>query len=659
MNLLSIRLARLVLGTMALLGLFLTQVAAQNISRSHLHTHPTLPEPERLARHNLVVQWQAQLPTFNMKDAIHDIHVLGTSEWQDREQLLVQLKSGTVALFDAESGKQLWLARTDYSYEVVWPVTWNRHSVFCQSKNVLYAFERESGRLQFKQQIPDIQSAPPVASDIHMFISDERGYLKAYELPPFDRTGIRYRNLALLKERDRRRAELLKPVAEPKPEGEKQDMPKDKEGDMPKEKDAEIPKEKEKDAGEMKEEMPKEKAAPKADPARPDRMRDEANAPVSRNNPADARYMALDDEPNMIPVWSAQVGQPISFRPIQGENSLFVALNLLPENLAFGSSLANNLTGVQGGAFTIDKAERNGRPSDISSSPVPNTPFLVSRGRFVAPPTRFQNIAYVADDIGTITAWGIETNGQAWRANVGGPVNRQMMVTESEVFATGERVGLWRLDRATGSATWNIQHGRGSIGYIPDATRVLAVGPRVVYATDLANRLLLLDRQTGLRLGLLETSAWVVPVLNNQNDRLYLAANDGSLVCLRDRDMKTAFRHNPDDRKLEIKSRTLRKLLAELREKFGRTLSVSPKAFQSVGMEVPYDKEIQAEDMAGMDISGQVRQLLRKIGCRIEAVGGEEFVLPSRSIPVEAPPMEEKATPKENAEKAKPPEEKQ
>ena len=126
MNLLSIRLARLVLGTMALLGLFLTQVAAQNISRSHLHTHPTLPEPERLARHNLVVQWQAQLPTFNMKDAIHDIHVLGTSEWQDREQLLVQLKSGTVALFDAESGKQLWLARTDYSYEVVWPVTWNR-----------------------------------------------------------------------------------------------------------------------------------------------------------------------------------------------------------------------------------------------------------------------------------------------------------------------------------------------------------------------------------------------------------------------------------------------------------------------------------------------------------------------------------------------------
>lgn len=641
------RAGRMAIGSMVLLLILIGQVAAQNISRSHLHTHPTLPEPERLARHNLVVQWTAQLPTFNMKDAIHDIHVLGVSEDHSSEQLLVQLKSGTVALFDAESGKQLWLANPEFSYQVVWPVTWNRHSIFCQAKNTLYAFERETGRLQFKQQIPDIQSAPPLASDIHMFISDERGYLKGYELPPFDRTGVRYRNLALLRDRDRRRAELLKPAVEPKADPEKQQ-------EMPKDKDAEMPKDK--DAAEPKEEMPAAKAPPKADPGRPDRMRDEANAPVSRNNPADARYMALNDEPNMVPVWSAAVGQPISFRPIQGENSLFVALNLLPENLAFGSSLANNLTGVQGGAFTLDKAERNGRPAEITGDPVPNTPFLVTRGKFVAPPTRFQNIAYVADDIGTITAWGIETNGQAWRANIGGPVNRPLMVTESEVYAMGERVGLWRLDRATGSATWNIRHGNGSIGYLPEATRVITVGPRVIYATDLANRLMVVDRQTGLRLGLLDTSGWVVPVLNNQTDRLYLAANDGSIACLRDRDSKGVFRHNPDDRKLEIKSRTLRKMLAELREKFGRTLSVSPRAFQSVGMEVPYDKEIMADDMAGLDISAQVRQLLRKIGCRIETVGGEEFVLPLRSVPLEAPPMEEKAPPAENA---KPKEEKQ
>lgn len=630
MNPFTIRPSRLALGASTLLALFISQAVAQNITRSHLHTHPVLPEPERLARHNLVVQWQVQLPTYNMKDAIHDIHVLGTAEWQDREQLLVQLKSGTVALFDAESGKQLWLARPDYSYEVVWPVTWNRHSVFCQAKNTLFAFERESGRLQFKQQIQDVQSAPPVASDIHMFVSDERGFLKAYELPPFDRTGIRFRNLALLRDRDRRRAELLKPSAESKPEGEKQDAPMEKGAEKAKDEPPADP----------MEGKGKEIAKPKADPQRPDRMRDEANAPVNRNNPDDARFMALNDEPNMIPVWSAAVGQPISFKPIQGENSLFVALNLLPENLAFGSSLANNLTGVQGGAFTIDKSERNGRPSDSATSPVPNTPFLVSRGRLVAPPTRFQNIAYVADDIGTITAWGIETNSQAWRANVGGPVNRQMMVTESEVFATGERTGLWRLDRATGEATWNMQHGRGTIGFIPEATRVLAVGPRVVYANDLANRLLVLDRKTGLRLGLLDTTGWVVPVLNNQNDRLYLAANDGSLVCLRDRDTLAIARHNPDDRKLEIKSRTLRKILVELREKFGRTLSVSPRAFQSVGLEVPYDKEILAEDLAAMDISAQVRQLLRKIGCRIETVGGEDFILPLRTVPVEAPPKE-------------------
>jgi hypothetical protein len=353
--------------------------------------------------------------------------------------------------------------------------------------------------------------------------------------------------------------------------------------------------------------------------------------------------MDLNDEPNMVPVWSAGIGQSISFKPLQSENHLFVALNLLPENLAFGSSLANNLTAVQGGAFTLDKTERQGKLQDSSIAPVPNEPFLVSRGRFVTGPVRFQNIAYVADDIGTVTAWGIEANSMAWKANVGGPVNRPLMITESEVFVTGERVGLWRLERATGEPTWNIPRGKDTIGYISEGARVLAVGPRVVYATDLANRLLLLDRQTGLRLGLLDTSAWVVPVMNNQTDRLYLAANDGSLVCLRDRDMKTPFKHLPDDRKLEIKSKNLKQLVEELKLKYGRNLTISKRAFQSIGMEIPYEKEFPpTDDMAGIEISGQVRQILRKIGCRIEVVGGQEFILPTRTTPVEAPVPEEK-----------------
>lgn len=637
MNKCTSRTVRLTLGTSTLILLVIGQITAQNISRSHQYSHPTLPEPERLARHNLVVQWQAQLPTFNMKDAIHDIHVLGTGPRQEREQLLVQLKSGTVALLDAESGKQLWLARPDFAYEVVWPATWNQYTVFCQAKNTLFAYDRDTGRLQFKQPIPDVQCAPLTASDLHLFLSDERGFLKAYELPPFDRSGIRFRALAQLKERDRKRKELLKATtAAPETDKDQKEMPPAK------------------DPAEAKDEEPKEKAAPKIDPAKPDRQRDEANAPVNRSNPSDARFMDLNDEPNMVPVWSASTGQSINFKPLQGENNLFVALNLLPENLAFGSSLANNLTTVQGGGFTLDKTEREGKLQDSSLAPVPNTPFLISRGRFVTGPVRFQNVAYVADDIGTVTAWGIEANSMAWKANVGGPVNRALMVTESDVFVTGERIGLWRLERATGEPMWRIPRGKDTIGYISDGARVLSVGPRVVYATDLANRLLLLDRQTGLRLGLLDTSAWVVPVMNNQTDRLYLAANDGSLVCLRDRDMATPFKHLPDNRRLEIKSKNLRQLVEEMKLKYGKNLSISKRAFQSIGMEIPYDKEFPSiDDMAGTDIGGQVRLILRKIGCRIETVGGQEFILPARSTPIEAPPPEEKAPPKEDADKAK------
>jgi hypothetical protein len=93
------------------------------------------------------------------------------------------------------------------------------------------------------------------------------------------------------------------------------------------------------------------------------------------------------------------------------------------------------------------------------------------------------------------------------------------------VYIVAERTGLVRLDRATGLAVWTS----------PNAWRFLAVNPKFVYATDRMDRLLVLDRATGTQLSRYDTSAFNVVIVNDKSDRLFLAAHDGTILCLHDR----------------------------------------------------------------------------------------------------------------------------
>ena len=64
----------------------------------------------------------------------------------------------------------------------------------------------------------------------------------------------------------------------------------------------------------------------------------------------------------------------------------------------------------------------------------------------------------------------------------------------------------------------------------------MASNKKFVYATDRHGRLLVLDRETGNRLGALEEARdFVVPITNEFTDRIYLSSNDGLVISMHDR----------------------------------------------------------------------------------------------------------------------------
>lgn len=137
-------------------------------------------------------------------------------------------------------------------------------------------------------------------------------------------------------------------------------------------------------------------------------------------------------------------------------------------------------------------------------------------------------IAYVASQDYTVYALDIVPGRVLWRFVGGGPILRKPVVTDTSVYVTPERSGLYRVDRQTGLTMWRNN----------DAERFLASSKSFVYASDRSGRLLVLDGLRGTTLGIFDGAReFVVPIANELTDRVYLASNDGLIVCLHERDL--------------------------------------------------------------------------------------------------------------------------
>jgi outer membrane protein assembly factor BamB len=147
-----------------------------------------------------------------------------------------------------------------------------------------------------------------------------------------------------------------------------------------------------------------------------------------------------------------------------------------------------------------------------------------------APIAQHGDVAYVATRDSALSALDLQGPRVLWRRTLGdGRIDSRPSVTDTDVYAVTDRDGLFRILRNLGRVVWSN----------PAAARFLSANAKTVFAADRLDRLMLLDRERGTLLGMLDTSAYHVPVSNELTDRAFLASNDGLLLCLRDRGYRT------------------------------------------------------------------------------------------------------------------------
>ena len=99
---------------------------------------------------------------------------------------------------------------------------------------------------------------------------------------------------------------------------------------------------------------------------------------------------------------------------------------------------------------------------------------------------------------------------------------------------------LYRLGREDGESPWKDAIGRDR--FVTEFTRFVAANDRFIYGIDKAGQLVVVSRDRGNRLHTLDTSTYTHTLANDQTDRVYLASNSGSLICLHDRAYPTPLR---------------------------------------------------------------------------------------------------------------------
>jgi outer membrane protein assembly factor BamB len=159
------------------------------------------------------------------------------------------------------------------------------------------------------------------------------------------------------------------------------------------------------------------------------------------------------------------------------------------------------------------------------------------------PADSYGEIAYLPTEDYNLYAFSIVLERVLWRFNSGTRIIRGPEVTDHDVYLPTQRFGLHRLKRTTGEVIWKS----------PNAERFLAANPKFVYALDRQGKLLVLDQARGKELTSLDVRDFVFPIDNERTDRFYLAAHNGLIVSLRDRDYKKPVEMRQPEEKPEVK----------------------------------------------------------------------------------------------------------
>jgi outer membrane protein assembly factor BamB len=150
-----------------------------------------------------------------------------------------------------------------------------------------------------------------------------------------------------------------------------------------------------------------------------------------------------------------------------------------------------------------------------------------THGKVAGAAGQHNHIAYIGSDDFNLYAINMKSGELEWRHVSGAPIETKPEVNDRDVYVALKGVGLRRVDRIGGREVWTNR----------DVKTFMAANHHYVYARDQNGALSVLDQRRGTTLAKLEMADWKIAVSNEWNDRFYLAANDGQLICLRHKDL--------------------------------------------------------------------------------------------------------------------------
>ena len=274
----------------------------------------------------------------------------------------------------------------------------------------------------------------------------------------------------------------------------------------------------------------------------------------------------------------------------------------------------------------------------------------LTAGAVAVSPGQYEETGYVGSRDANLYAVDLRTGLEVWRYTAGSAITRRPVATGRDVFVTSEQGGLTRIERATGEAAWRVPSGpRGATDGNLLATRFLAANPKFVYAGDDSGRLLVLDYQRGTLLSSYACSHdFVFPVVNDVDDRVLLAANNGLLISLHDRDYPAPYYHRRVDRKgtnpkiaaIEDKLAVLvtdkaggqavplAELLKDFSKTYGLTFTVAENAFKEAGSPGIDKRLVSLPRVIDVPLAEVLRRVLAQVNATFNIDNGQLVITP-------------------------------
>jgi hypothetical protein len=514
------------------------------------YTEPTIPALRDLDRMNLTMAWKYSLPVAGRSDGIATFQVLRKPHEPTEEERLeaekkkepltpryepfeneifVQTKSGTLLVIREATGETLWTWMPPRRNAPVVPIAANFTTVCVMNLSKLYLLDRHDGKVRQSLELPSTPTAGLAADIQQCFVTLANNRVVS--------VGIQAEDLIrgyTVRPRPQQ-PEMAPPISLGAPAAAELETTNNRAPSTTLLKNLRPPFE-----------MSGRDISPSMMMLRtmrpPYGLPDGNSAPSTSIVPSLAQLAPLselssDDRPRIL--WELQTNRRMEDAPyIQGDYLIYSRVGHAALGIGSTREGIYEESDDTGSVIVIPKyADRQNRikhqylSESALTAPIghygPELYFCLSDGSVLwVSVLNFENSSVPVTHLERYLA--------------GGVIDRRPIATDDSLFVAGSQIGMTRLERfvtkdaKSGELSWHFK----KIWTNPDAVRVFAVGPRIVYAEDKRGNLLVLDKARGLRLSNVPVSGFNFPIVNQLDDRIYLAAANGTLVCLHDKNSR-------------------------------------------------------------------------------------------------------------------------